>query len=284
MHVGSVVALWRFPVKSMQGEEIDEANATERGLLGDRVYALLDNETGCVVTVKHPRKWGRLFECRATFAEPPRLGLPMPPIWITLPDGTVVNSADAAVDRVLSCALGREVSLVAVAPAKPTREVDRTPIDGFPSGEVVKREQIALAAPAGTFFDYAPLHVLTTATMDRLRELYPEGRFEARRFRPNIVVATAESGFPENRWLGSPLRIGEGVRLRMIDPCPRCFVPTLAQGDLPRDPEILRTIAEHNAVASATLAPGVVLPAVAGAYASVQSGGTIRRGDTVWLE
>ena len=283
--VGSVVALWRYPVKSMQGEELSGAPITARGILGDRAYALLDRATGHIASAKHPRKWSKLFACRAAFVEPPRPGAPLPPVWVTLPNGDVVHSSQADVDQALSCVLNRDVALVTEAPPAPTREADRAPIEGVATEETIMQEAMALASPAGTFFDYAVLHLLTTTAMDRLREAYPQGRFEPRRFRPNIVVAPREDerGFVENAWLGHILRMGAGVQLRMIDPCPRCVVTTLAQSDLPHDPGILRTIGQCNAVASMTFAPGVVFPAVMGVYASVLQEGTLRRGDAIWL-
>jgi uncharacterized protein YcbX len=196
-----------------------------------------------------------------------------------------VKSMQGDVDQVLSRALGRDVTLVSESATPPTREADRSPLDGDSSLENIRQEPMALAAPAGTFFDYAALHLLTTATIERLRACYPAGRFEARRFRPNILVAPVGDAcdFVENTWPGRALAIGREVALHVIDPCPRCVVMTLAQGDLPRDPGILRTLGQHNAVASATLAPGVVMPAVAGVYASVRQGGRICRGDVVWL-
>lgn len=278
---GTVAALWRYPVKSMQGEELNGAVLTPRGLLGDRAYAIREQATGHIASAKHPRKWHALFQCRAAFAEPPRPESPLPPVWITLPDGTVISSAQPDVDPVLSRALGREVTLVAEAPAAPTREANRSPFESDPDQETIMQEAIALAAPAGTFFDYAPLHLLTTATLDRLRTLYPAGRFEARRFRPNLVITPHPEamGFVETGWIGRALHIGAEVQAQLIDPCPRCVVTTLAQGDLPRDPGILRTLGQHTAAASATLAPGVVFPAVVGVYASITQAGTVRRGD-----
>jgi hypothetical protein len=91
--------------------------------------------------------------------------------------------------------------------------------------------------PEGTFFDCAFVHLLTTATLDRLRVLYPQGRFEGRRFRPNIMVETAsgEKDFVENAWIGQVLAIGDVVRLSITGPCPRCVMTTLSQGDLPKD-------------------------------------------------
>lgn len=287
--VGSVVSVWRYPVKSMQGEELNGAALTERGVLGDRAYALLERATGHIASAKHPRKWEKLFACRAAFAEPPQPGAPLPPVWITLPDGAVISSAQPDVDEALSRALGHEVTLLAEAPPAPTREADRSPVDGPPHAESSK-EAMALAAPPGTFFDCAPIHVLSTDTLDRLRALFPAGRFEARRFRPNLVLAPAEDGpaagepgVMENGWPGRPLAIGAEVRLHVIDPCPRCVVTTLPQGDLPRDRGILRTLAQHTSAASVTLAPGVVFPAVAGVYARVLQGGVVRRGDAVQM-
>ncbi len=117
------------------------------------------------------------------------------------------------------------------------------------------------------------MHVLTTATIGRLAELCPEGRFDARRYRPNIVVESTEgeSGFVENDWVGRTVAIGDAVRLKIERPCPRCVMTTLAQGDLPADPTILRTAAQHN-------------EANVGVYASVVAGGKVRRGDPVRLE
>src|SRR3712207_1409873 len=108
--VGSVASVWRYPVKSMQGEELNGAAITERGVLGDRAYAVLDRATGHIASAKHPRKWNKLFACRAAFAEPPQLGGPLPPVWITLPDGTVISSAQSDVDQVLSRVLDRDIT------------------------------------------------------------------------------------------------------------------------------------------------------------------------------
>ncbi|HZG69523.1 MAG TPA: MOSC N-terminal beta barrel domain-containing protein [Herpetosiphonaceae bacterium] len=285
VYAGSVVALWRYPVKSMQGEELDAAAVTDHGLLGDRAYALVDRATGMTASAKHPGKWARLFACSATYVEPPRLGTALPAVRITLPDGTIASSAEPDIDLILSNALGRDVTLATAAPPAAQREAYFVDGDGVAHPETVKPGPLAVAAPARTFFDYAVLHLLTTATLDRLHELYRAGHFAPRRFHPNLVVAPAadEYGFVENSWLGRMLSIGEGLRLHMIDPCPRCVVTTLPQGNLPHDPGILRTAARNNAVPSATFAPGVILPAVVGAYAAVIQGHTIRRGDAVWL-
>src|SRR6266576_6377830 len=91
VQVGSVVALWRYPVKSMMGEELNSSDVTDRGLLGDRQFAVVDRATGKIGGAKNPRKWGHFFDFRAAYAEAPRAGAMTPPVRIMLPDGTVVT-------------------------------------------------------------------------------------------------------------------------------------------------------------------------------------------------
>ena len=98
--VGSVATLWRFPVKSMAGEQLQDAQVTERGVLGDRAYALIDKDTGKVVSAKSVRLFPNLLNCKAAFVEPPRRGGDLPPVQILLPDSTTVRSDSGEVDRV----------------------------------------------------------------------------------------------------------------------------------------------------------------------------------------
>ena len=269
IEVGSVVSLWRYPVKSMMGEELNATEVTKGGVVGDRAYALVDSSDGKVASAKNPRKWPQLFEFRAALADAPRAGVKAPPVRITLPDGAVVNSGQPDVQQTLSKALKREVTQSA-APNQPkaTAEEYWPDIEGLDHRDTVTDFDL----PDGTFFDCAFVHLLTTATLDRLRMLYPQGRFEVRRFRPNIVVETAngEKGFVENAWIGKTLAIGDAVRLSITGPCPRCVMTTLPQGDIPKDAGILRTAAQHNR-------------ANVGVYASVLQGGKVRRGDSIRL-
>jgi uncharacterized protein len=270
--LGVVVSLWRYPVKSMMGEELNATEVTERGLLGDRAYALVDSSDEKVATAKNPRKWPNLFDFRATFIEPPHISADLPPVRITLPDGTIATSQQSDLHQILSSTLDRKVTLNRaghgyVGPAN--AEEYWPDIEGLDYRDTVTD----FALPEGTFFDCATVHLLTTATLDRLRELYPTGRFEVRRFRPNIVMESTvgEKAFIENSWIGHTLVIGDEVRLSITSPCPRCVMTTLPQGDLPRDPGILRTAAQYN-------------QANVGVYAAVVHGGTIHRGDPVRLQ
>ncbi|SRR6266852_4114089 len=112
--IGSVVSLWRHPVKSMMGEELNATEVTERGLLGDRAYALVDSSDGKVASAKNPRKWPNLFDFRAAFIEPPRSRANVPPVRITLPDGSIASSQQSDLNQVLSKALNRKVTFIIV--------------------------------------------------------------------------------------------------------------------------------------------------------------------------
>jgi uncharacterized protein YcbX len=270
VETASVVGLWRYPVKSMMGEELNASEVTERGLLGDRQFAVVDRSTGKVGGAKNPKKWGNFFDFRAAYVEPPESGARMPTVRITLPDGTVLTTEQGNLTQILSRAFGREVTLEEAREEEgssgPTAEEYWPDMPGLDYRNTVTDFEL----PAGTFYDIAVVHLLTTATIDHLRELYPQGRFEVRRFRPNIVVSTGpeSGGFVENEWIGHTVAIGENVRLAITEPCPRCVMITLPQGDLPKDSGILRTAAQHNNVN-------------VGVYASVVRSGTVRRGDPV---
>jgi uncharacterized protein YcbX len=268
---GSVVALWRYPVKSMLGEELNSTEVTQRGLVGDRQFAVIDRVTGKIAGAKNPRKWGNFFDFRAAYTETPHADSRPTEVRLTLPDGSEVSSEQPDLVQKLSRALGREVAFARIesdegCASKNEAEEYWPDLEGLEFRDTVTDFEL----PEGTFFDLAVVHLLTTSTLDRLRKLYPEGRFEARRFRPNIVVSTPGQGFVENDWVGHTVAIGDEVRLQITGTCGRCVMTTLAQGDLPKDPGILRTAAQKN-------------NANVGVYADVIAGGTIRRGDAVAL-
>jgi uncharacterized protein len=280
--LGAVVSLWRYPVKSMLGEALQTTQVRDHGLLGDRAYALLDRADGKVATAKNPRKWPNLFACRATFIEPWDSSGTLPPVRMTLPDGSTVTSAQRDCSQALSKALNREVTLAATerghiagvqssVPASWAAQAEEywPDIEGLDYRDTVTE----FALPPGTFFDCATVHLLTTATLNRLRDGYPPGRFEVQRFRPNIVVEPVggAQGFVEDAWIGHTLAIGDEVRLHITGPCGRCVMTTLIQGELPKDTEILRTAVQQH--------QGQV-----GVYAAVVRGETMRCGDRVRLD
>ena len=290
--VGSLLEISRFPVKSMQGESLEQADLDAAGVLGDRAYALLDTETGKVVSAKSVRLFPDLLACRATFVESPQAGSEMPPVRITLPNGTTVVSGSGQTDRALSAHFKRDVSLVQAAPENFTIDQYHPDIDGIdPAGHrdaLVEQKlgsalfaQLGLPSPVpvGKLFDVFPISVLTTSTLDRLRELDSASTFDPRRFRMNAVVKTTGVGFVENDWVEHELSIGTAARLGVAMPDPRCVMTTLAQADLPQEHDVLRTLARHNRI---QVGPVGHYPC-AGVYAAVTAVGRIAVGDDVGL-
>ena len=290
--VGALAQLWRFPVKSMLGEQLDAAQITDRGLFGDRAYGLIDATTGKVVSAKSVKAFPGLFACRASFVEPPRLGEVLPSVRITLPDGNAVTSDSPKIDAVLSAFFRRDVILARAAPDDFTidqHHPDLTEHDPARQNDTVSEAKLGAAlfaqigirspVPAGSFLDVFPVSVLTSSTLDRLNTLHPESRFDVRRFRMNLIVRSQEAGFVENEWVGRTLAIGNDVLLRVTMPDPRCVMTTLAQEDLPRDVDILRTLTRHNNIQVTTLG---TFPC-AGVYAVVESSGTVQQGDRIVL-
>jgi uncharacterized protein YcbX len=259
----------------MHGEVLNEASVDEGGVLGDRAYALIDRETGRVVSAKLPKKWGGLLELAARFVTPPAAGASTPAVTIEWPDGTRAVSDKDDVSAKLSQTLGRPVTLTSQRPD--SISVERLdPLD--PAGSIRDIGEIMLE---GRFADYAPMHLVTTASLAQLAELRTDIQFDARRFRPNLVIETAAglSGFVENDWVGKTVAIGDQVRLRISDPTPRCSVPTLAQKGIAKDPQVLRAIVEHNSL-PVPLLDNELLPCV-GVYGFVEQGGIVRKGDPV---
>jgi MOSC domain-containing protein len=290
--VGSVIGLWRFPVKSMRGERLEQAELTARGVVGDRAYALIDADTGKVVSAKSVKLFPNLLDCRAEFVELPRAGHELPSVQITLPDGATVSSDSSDVDRVLSTTFRRDIKLARTAPDNFTIDQYYPDIEDLdPAGyrDTIVEQKLGATffaqaglpspVPVDSFFDAFPLTILTTSTLKHLSELQPQSHFDQRRFRMNVVVNTQADGFVENDWIGLALTIGDTVRLNIVMPDPRCVMTTLAQDELPKDTDILRALTQHNRV---QIGIAGLFPCV-GVYAVVEVPGVIRTGDRVAL-
>jgi hypothetical protein len=260
---GTVTALRRYPVKSMLGEDLRSVMLTPSGLEGDRVAAVIDQATGHVATAKHPRLWRGLLAFGARWND----GSPR----ITLPGGGSVDVTDAAAAALLSGALDRDVRLTTVRPGR-ALIARPSPEDVIAAGDDADVPyatlQIGEGTPGTNFVDYAPVHVITTATLAHVGE-------EMVRYRPNLVLdLPGLEPFAENDWAGRTVAVGP-ARLRIMIPTPRCAVPTLAHGDLPRRTSAVRTLLEQNRIAP----PGfdTVQPCL-GAYAQVERPGPLTLG------
>jgi uncharacterized protein len=240
--LGTVAVLRRYPVKSMLGEDLRACDVTGHGVAGDRVLGVVHSETGKVASAKNPRLWRSMLMLAAASG---------PEVKVTFPDGTAMASTDPGIHAALSEFLGHSVTLTDTPPRDATfdrADPEQVLRDGIEAPVRVEIGQLGGAAPAGTFFDFAPLHLLTTSTLERIAELSPRGTVELARYRPNMVIRTTAPGFAENDWIGRDLRIGSDLVVRVLLRTPRCAIPTLEHGDLPRDAAALRVPAVHNRV------------------------------------
>jgi uncharacterized protein YcbX len=265
--LGAVTVLRRYPVKSMLGEELTEAVVMASGVDRDRLLALIDEETGRVVSAKQPRLWRKLLQCSAVWEGDS--------LVIRLPNGHAIGIGDGGVEQMLSELLGRPVRLserraegAALARPAPEDVIEH----GVEADLAYEMLEIGQGTSGSTFVDYAPVHLITTSTLEHLDA-------EMLRYRPNVVVATPTGvPFAENDWPGREITIGP-VRLRGLIPTPRCAIPTLEHGGLPRALHAVRTLLTDNRID----VPGFGVLPCAGLYAEVLDAGTIHPGDTATL-
>jgi uncharacterized protein YcbX len=277
--VGMVFKLCRYPVKSMLGQDVTVSTVTHTGLAGDRRLAVVSRTTGKIASAKYPRLWRDLLTLSAETLDKDSLSH----VRITLPGGKTIDSTDADADAILSEVLNEPVTLTATPPPDATLDravPDAVLRDGIAAQVPADVITIGAGSPPGTFVDFAPLHLLTTGTLARIAELSPFGKSDFERYRPNIVIRTITPGFTENDWLNRDLRVGPDLVLRIIARTPRCAVPTLAHGDLPRNAEALRVLAKHNRV---TPMESMGPEPCAGVYAEVLTPGRVRTCDPVRL-
>jgi uncharacterized protein YcbX len=247
----NLAAIWRYPVKSLQGEALIEAAIESDGLRGDRRWGIRDRTTGKILT---GRREPRLLLAAATLTGD---GRPE----ITLPGGDRVTGVGAGTDTVLSLWLGRKVTLVA---AEGSLGADA---EYFADATDDTSQAIEWTMPPGRFVDAMALLVLTSASLRAAKDLYPRGDWNARRFRPNLLIDIDADGWVEDSWCGAALRIGS-VLVEPRERCIRCTMVTRPQPDLERNLNIYKTLSRHH---NGTL----------GTWTQVHTPGTLHVGDLV---
>ena len=239
-----VVGLWRYPVKSLQGEALLVAGVEDDGILGDRRWGIHDERTGRILTA---RRRPELLAASASYDG----DLPV----IALPDGSVTAGPGERTDRLLSEWLGSPVALVPSSGTEPGRA------EFFADATDDTSEAIEWTMPDGRYVDAAPVLVLTTASLRTGAGLHADGVWDPRRFRPNILLDVEGDGWIEDGWVERPVEIGDAV-VRPIQPCTRCTMVTRAQPGLDADKDIFRTLARHHqgtfGVWSVVVTPGAV--------------------------
>ena len=278
--VPTIDAVFRYPVKSMLGTRVEQADVRASGVLGDRGWALVDRQTGKVASAKQPRLWRSLLQLRAEYHGGAGQPEPAAAVTIILPDRTSVRAGEPGTDEVLSRFVGRPVSLRhgRAAGAGIDRAVPEEVVaHGVRANVAAEWLELAEQAPGDSFVDYAPVHLITTATLTTVRAVAGPA-LRPRVFRPNLIVATPGlTGYAENDWVGRQLAIGDQVRLEIFLPTPRCAIPTLAHGQEPGNPQVLRALARSNRLPLDGFGPQTC----AGVYAKVIRPGRVRAGDEV---
>ncbi len=262
--------IWRYPVKSAQGESVPHVFVGVDGPDGDRLWACVSAD-GIVVSAKSPRRWGRMLYVAASVVPAEGGG---GDVVIRVPDREPLMAGTAEADEALSAWLGERVRLTREVPPQPRLhrlwpdEPGMIPewADGAGMGEE-NVTGIAGAVPGGRFVDFGAVHLVTTSALDALRRAGAPA--DVRRLRPNLVLSLDREPSPGDR-----IEVGLGVTLRILVPTPRCAVPAAAQPGLEHAPEVLRAIARHR-----TEVPGLGKAACFGTYAQVLSAGTVAAGD-----
>ena len=223
-----ILGLWRYPVKSLQGEQVEAAEVEHDGIAGDRRWGIRDEGTGRILTA---RRLPALLAASAAYDG----DVPV----ITLPGGRTLVGPGADTDAALSEWVGRPVRLVAAMASDPGRA------EYFADATDDSSEAIEWTMPVGRYVDAAAVLLLTTASLRRGAELYPDGSWDVRRFRPNVLVAVADEGWAEDAWAGQRLLAGS-VALAPAQPCIRCTMVTRPQAGLDADVRIFRTLARNH--------------------------------------
>ncbi len=274
--IGTVKALWRYPVKSMLGEQLGELRVTPRGTVGDRAWALRDAQTGRIASAK---KFAGLLKFRARYEGEPRpkisrrSRLRCPTDARFTPPIRTHRRLSRKRWAASSSSNGSRIPEGEHAGIDTHTIFGDVPFEKIIPGLTADKAPDSFRLHADSFYDSATFHLIASGTLAYMSGLTgAKSDFDYRRFRPNLLVDTGgDAGlFVEDGWVGGVLEVGDGIRITAIVPALRCVMTTLAQQDLPRDLAIIRTIAERH-------------QANLGAFTSIEGGGRVRVGDPVYL-
>jgi hypothetical protein len=286
LKVGTIKQIWRYPVKGMAGEQLEQCYLGEDGLTGDRIWALQDTQRQEIQSCKFRPE---LLRCSAKCRRGDASG-PDDQVDITFPDGAVIGSDEPQVNQLLTLLTGFDSTL---QPLKPIEEqdfykrykqddhtwleelkatFDREPGEALPDLDNLPEQAQEYVSLPGTFFLVTPFHLLTTATLDYMKQLKPESDWAVERFRPNIVIETLPGmeGLVEQAWLDKTIQIGQ-TYVQCCGTTPRCGAITRQQRHIPTDTGMLRTIVKQ---ADQNL----------GVYGVIAEAGVIQIGDEVFVK
>ena len=247
----TIVELWRYPVKSMQGERVEQVALDPSGFTGDRRFGVVTPEGFVLSGKSEPRILNGAASARDDGE-----------IDIDLPHGVRTASDDPDVDALLSAWLDRPLRLHRAGRDEQFKVNHQPDIDD-------ETKKIDFSTPPGAFYDSrSTLHLLSQSSLRAAAAAYGGGQWDVRRFRPNVVVSFGDNdGFIEDGWVGATLTLGD-VPALVRKRTERCVITTRAQPGLDRDLEIFRSLRKSN-------------DANLGIYMVPQAAGTVSVGDRV---
>jgi uncharacterized protein YcbX len=282
MSIGELASVYRYPVKSMAGESLHAVTLNERGIPGDRAWAVRDEIRG---GIRGAKKFPELMRMSARYEQPPS-DSGSSAAEITLPDNTKAGTGDVDINEKLTRALGHAVTLWPLLPedaldhyrrGPPSHDdmetelraiFGRTPDEPLPDLSIFPKQLVEFESPLGTYFDAFPLTLMTIQSLNTMQQRAPDSNFDVRRFRPNFLIdASSSEPFPELEWVGKTVTIGEAL-IDITFHCPRCVMTTHGFDDLPKDPSIMRALVRE--------AEGNL-----GVYATIRQPGKVKVGDKI---
>jgi len=256
--VGKVESLWRYPVKSMRGEELEETFAGYPGVYGDRVFAFKSSASPAGFPYFTAREQRRLLQYRPRFRYPDKAARP-------------VNLTEA--DSMGAGPLSADISELMVdieTPEGKTLAIDDPVLIEMLRSEIDQKHQLTLMRSHRAMTDCRPVSIFSLQSARQLSE-ETETPIDKRRFRANVYLDLAsDNGFGENELVGRSLKIGPKVIVRVLERDPRCAIITLDPDTSERTPAVLKKVAQAH-------------EGTAGVYGAVIVEGMLHQGDPVEL-
>lgn len=290
--IAHVKEIWRYPVKSMGGESLDAGTLTSAGMLGDRLWAVLDEDG----EIKSARQWSKLLQMTASYSGGTTIDSQLfsdevPDVDIHLPDGGEIRSRAPAINTVVGEFLGQVCRIEPRRHSSDTKfytppkernrdnmdiELDRlegeADFDFSQTPEEIFKVLGQYMTPPGTYFDTFPLHMVSSQSMGKLANA-SEADADRRRFRPNLFLDFVDGAqlTPEESLVGKRIRIGDAV-IHVRAKTFRCSIPSRPQPllGLHQDPNMTRAMVNH-------------FERHIGVYANIEVEGKVELGDPVFL-
>jgi hypothetical protein len=254
--IGKVDSLWRYPVKSMRGEELDEAFAGFSGIYGDRLFAFRSSASPKGFPYLTAREQQKLLQHRPRFRNPDKAARP-----VNLAEAESMGANPVSADLT-------ELMVDVETPSGETLAIDDPALIGTLRNGIDQKRQLTLMRSERALTDCRPVSIFSLQSARQLAE--ETGKpIDKRRFRANVYVdLTSGGGFAENEFVGRSLRIGPKVVVRILERDARCVMITLDPDTTEKTPEILKKVAQAH-------------EGMAGVYGAVIAEGMLHKGDPV---